>query len=191
MPDGLARALLKPRGMRALLLLLVPTLAAAEPTPDKSGATATEIAFATTAVGIGTTIAGDRRHDRTLELAGAAIALIGPSAGHLYADEALHAIGGLTLRSAAVVALAVGVSEMLPRFEADNCIQNQPCGGRDDDDHQTRGRILAIAGGVTLLTATVYDLYDAHRAAARENRRVMIVPTILPGGAGLAISGRL
>lgn len=174
--------------MRALVVLLVPTLAAAEPAPDKREWAATGIAVAATAVGIGVTKLGVDHHARGVELAGYAMIAFGPSAGHVYADETVHAVAGFALRGTAILALSIGIDEMTPREEAAICAVGQPC-GTGLENHQTRGKLLALAGGATLVAATLYDLYDAHRAVVRE-RPVQIVPVPTQGGAGVAITGQ-
>ena len=173
--------------MRWLALLLVPTVAAAEPASDKSGTVATELAIGVTALGMGLSGVGAARHDHTIELAGAVVQLIGPSAGHLYADEGLHAVGMFALRGAALFTLLYGVTDVQRPIDIPRCSLDLPCGGTSED-HHGRGEALMAIGGTVLVVATVYDIVDAHRAVARE-RHVRVAPVVAPGSLGIGVSG--
>jgi hypothetical protein len=59
------------------------------------------------------------------------------------------------------------------------------------DDHRVARDVAGIGAAIVVGTA-LYDIYDAHRAAERTNRRPWwgITATPMPSGAGVAIAGR-
>ena len=120
---------------------------------------------------------------------GAGLAL-GPSAGHVYAGEPLHAAGMIVLRSTAAV--------LGPVLLLVSSIRSSDCQGSQCDTDKP-GIALAVGLLIALPVLAVYDLIDAPRAAARANARhgasnVGLVPTVSVGGPapnhGLALAGR-
>ncbi len=160
----------------------------------KSESTATLLALGTTAAGFAAMYAAADSKIDGLGQAGALLALIGPSAGHIYAGENGHAVKMSLLRGAGVTVMMVGLLSM---FSA-----GKPCGDcvpTNHDDNTTTGEKMMIAGGLTFAIATAYDLFDAHRAARRANERAQpkmwtLVPSALAASGTIApaltLSGR-
>jgi hypothetical protein len=190
-------------------LALAPSRAGAQPAltpplqPDEgelvSESTATALAVGTTALGFAAIYAGaDSKIDGVGQI-GALLALIGPSAGHIYAGENGHAVKMSLLRAGGVTVMMIGLLTLvtaavdMPCPAAGGCVRSQ-------DDHGNTGQLLLLAGGVTYAVATAYDLFDAHRAARRTNERAqqrmwMLVPTAMASPFGVtapavALTGR-
>jgi hypothetical protein len=152
--------------------------------PARSEVTATSLAIGVTVGGFATMLVGATTRSEPLALAGAAATLVGPSAGHIYAGAYGHALGMSLVRAAGVVVFAIGVSEMTV-VEADG--GPWPSGG----SQRGNGAPLMVAGAATVLAATAYDIYDAHRAARRRNAEVglAVAPTLMAHGGGVALAG--
>lgn len=188
-----------------MLPLALPGLARAQPRPpaiasssggpdEKSPATALNLALLGTGTGFGMMVAGARWELEGLSLAGFAVTLIGPSAGHFYAGETGRGLAHTGLRAGAVAAIVVGAAWGLV-----------DCLGATDEEtcDLSPGATVAIAGGVAVgVGSMVYSLYDAPRAARRHNARVgararqlYVVPAPMAGtgqssGFGLQLGGR-
>lgn len=159
---------------------------------DKDGTTATLAALGFTAAGFALAGAGASNHVAALGDAGLALIIIGPSAGHLYAGEKGHALGMSLLRTAAIATIVIGAIDDLagnvecPAYSStpgiypgDGCSTNQ----------QNYGSAIAMTGGLVLIAATAYDIWDAHRAARRANERPSSL-AVVPTGTGFAVAGR-
>lgn len=188
-------------GIMTMLPLVLPGLARAQPRPpaiasssggpaEKSPATALNLALLGTGTGFGMMVAGGRWKLDGLSLAGFAVTLIGPSAGHFYAGENGRGLAHTGLRVSAVAAILVGAV-----WGLGDCL-----GDTDEDTCDlSPGATAAIAGGVVVgLGSMVYSLYDAPRAARRHNaraRQLYVVPAPMAGtgqssGFGLQLGGR-
>jgi hypothetical protein len=162
----------------------------------KSGDLATVLAVGTTAGGVTAMIAATTLADRsnlgtmaTLALVGFGATLVGPAAGHLYAGEYGHALGTTVLRGAAVGTIVFGLTANTKACWAD-CDDSYDGGDND-------GAGIVVVGTAALVGLTAYDLWDAHKAAARRNARnddLRVTPTALATAhgpvAGLAVAGR-
>ena len=124
-----------------------------------------------------------------LFMIGAGLAL-GPSVGHVYAGEYVHAAGMAVLRT---IAATLG-----PYLLLTSTIRSSDCQGSQCDTSKP-GIVLAVGLLVALPILVIYDLADAPRAAARANARngfteLGLVPTVAVGGPspnrGLALAGR-
>ncbi len=110
-----------------------------------------------------------------------AVSAIGPSAGHLYAGEGAHALRWSLIRAGG---LGVGVAGVALAVR-----------GYDRDRGYAFPSAVAGALGLGVYAAGLgWDLYDAHRATARANRRAaapvsVIVTPMLGSGSGLQLSG--
>lgn len=158
-----------------LAVLLASSVARADETPDNES-TATTIAVTATAAGavmIGGAIKADFA---PLGVVGAALLVVGPSAGHLYAGEYGHALGMSALRAAA------GLTGLVGLIVASTVTYDGPPGAND----HANAWAVAYAGAGIYLAATIYDLWDAHRAVRRE---LTIAPMPAQGGAGLMVAG--
>lgn len=167
----------------------------AEAPPDhKSEATATEIALLTTVAGYGLMIGGARAEQGGLSGTGAVLALIGPSAGHIYAGEGKHAVGGTLLRTGGLMIMAMG---LIPLTSAADEGAPNPNGTSHDNDH-SGGRTMVAVGAAIFIGSTIYDIVDASRAAERTNKKnaakyqVMPAPIMTANGVapGLTFSGQ-
>lgn len=139
-----------------------PPVVGEPPAPDKSPSTALALALGASAIGYAMMFkAGSIRDDDTaaaVGVSGVALAMVGPSAGHIYAGEYGHAATTTLIRVAGAGLTIWGISEAVAEF--------------DDSTRSHRAGGLAILGGLATITvATVYDIYDAPPAAMRANTR--------------------
>lgn len=157
--------------------------------PLKSESTATWLAIGTTALGLGMIAAAAEDGNDGLGFAGLAVGLIGPSAGHIYAGENGHALRMSLLRAAGFATLIYGIIESESAYDCiDYCYE----------DTRNDGETAMWVGGAVLVGATLYDFYDAGRAARRFNekqqRSYMVAPTMMSSGGrtspGFALSGQ-
>ena len=161
---------------------------------DKDGTTATLAALGFTAAGFALAGVGAGSHTAALGDAAAALIIVGPSAGHIYAGETGHALGMSLLRTAAIATVAVGVIDALNGSV--ECAASSTTGPGSSDwggscrQPQNYGSAIAMTGGLVFVAATAYDLWDAHRAARRANERHASSIAVLPTGTGFAIAGR-
>jgi hypothetical protein len=103
--------------------------------------------------------------------------VIAPSLGHWYAGE--RWTRGMTLRLAGLGTAALGGLAMIGACLPETCGGGVAVAGA-----------LAIGGGALFLAGTIHDLSYAGDAALKHNaRRLMISPTPLRDGAGVAVAG--
>lgn len=105
----------------------------------------------------------------------------GPSAGHLYVGESRRFLAGTALRLVGLSAAVGGVYLVTEH---------------DEGAGFASGLVLSVTGGATFIGALGWDLFDAHRAAARANQRAsrgvvnrLQVTPVLHGAVGLQLSG--
>ncbi|HLL25677.1 MAG TPA: hypothetical protein VK427_26250 [Kofleriaceae bacterium] len=107
---------------------------------------------------------------------GLAVAVAAPSMGHVYAGEYGRAVVTTGLRACGVAAI-IGGAEMIS-FD-------------DDNTNFAMGGTLMALGAGTILATTVYDIYDAPRAAKRTSARpITVAPVAAAGTAGLFVAGQ-
>ena len=153
----------------------------------KSGSTATLLAVGATLGGVALMATGAQHEEGSVVLGGAVLMLIGPSAGHFYANENGHGAKMTLLRTGAAIVLGFG---LLEQTMAANCdvASSGGGGGCSTKDSRDKGEKLMWLGGATLIAATVYDLWDAHHAAERANvkaaRTWSVAPSIMAGASG-------
>lgn len=164
----------------ATLAALAPSLAHAEtdePT-HRSPTAAFAIAASSTAAGLALSIpvvdalASAPAADRyTLGFVGLAFAVTAPAAGHIYAGEYKRALITSGLRAGGALAVMGGMDS----FQIDGEGGNELALG------------VAAAGAAVIAATTIYDLYDAPKAARRTNaRQLVLAPTALPAKDGVA-----
>ncbi|MBL9019526.1 MAG: hypothetical protein JNL83_35380 [Myxococcales bacterium] len=165
----------------------------------KSESTATLLAIGATLGGFALIGAGAERGNDGVMATGMAVVLIGPSAGHFYADETGHAVKMSLLRTGGALVLGMG---LIASFNTEDVQAGAPCPVDDatctttpthhHSDDRTAERMMWLGGGV-LVAATLYDLWDAHRAARRTNetarRAWTIAPMVTNGGGGFSVGG--
>ena len=166
----------------------------------KSESTATWLAIGATLGGFALIGAGAQRGNDGVMATGLTMVLVGPSAGHFYAGETGHAVKMSLLRSGgAIVAgmgLVAGFSTSDPGAPAPCPVEDTTCTNKpsahDHGDNRTAERMVWLGGGV-LVAATLYDLWDAHRAARRTNekakRAFTVAPMMMNGGGGFSLGG--
>jgi hypothetical protein len=160
----------------------------APPPPTKS-------AWAATGLAVGVTIAGyalgaaseplERDHPRvatTMLAASFVLSAAGPSAGHLYAGEPGHALRWTAIRGAGLLVGVTGTSVAIHGYDR-------------DQGYWFAAATFATIGLATYAAGLSWDLFDAHRAAGRANRRtaaaqsrIAVTPT-MGSSPGLAIVG--
>lgn len=187
----------------AAILLLASTIASAQPamtapmepplvsaTETKSESTATALAIGTTLGGLALASAGAKHSAGTVVLGGIALMMIGPSAGHFYAGESGHGAKMSLLRTGGLLLLGVGLlaSSTVTYCAAPPEGETSNCGTRDS---HAIGEMMMWTGGATIVGATLYDLWDAHNAAHRTNKKAArswaVAPSIMAGASGSAI----
>jgi hypothetical protein len=159
------------------------------PRPIKSESSATWLSIGATAAGIGGLYLAARDENGNLAIASVALTLIGPSVGHIYAGETGHAVKMSLLRAAGLLTLGYGAYQA-DTYSNSGCIDYCSNG-------QSDGKTTMLVGGAILLGATLYDFYDAGRAARRTNekaaRALTVAPTMMStyqgASPGVAISG--
>jgi len=152
----------------------------------KDETAATALALGATALGYILVFTGIRDENPTAGWSGILLTVIGPSAGHVYAGENAHA-GELSLiRAGGLMTMVLGFAST----DSGKCVE-----GGCSSSSSGSPVLIALGAGV-FLGATIYDLYDAHRAAARTNAREWLVtPTMMQATGGgvapaLALAGR-
>lgn len=172
---------------------------ATPPAPEvKSESTATILALGTTLGGFALMGAGADRGNDHVMVAGMAMVLIGPSAGHFYAGETSHAVKMSLLRTGGALVLGMG---LVASLTTEDVSAGAPCPTdsvscttttHGHGDRRTPERMMWLGGGV-LVAATLYDLWDAHNAARRTNEKAQrawtIAPMIAPGAGGFSVAG--
>ncbi len=99
-------------------------------------------------------------------------AIVGPSAGHLYTGQTSRALWFSLGRAAALSGGFLGAMVV--------------GGGHGDETGETGAIVLAIAGGVTWLGLSLWDIVDAPRSAQRFNEKAhafALAPMVLPPAA--------
>jgi hypothetical protein len=122
---------------------------------------------------------GDDSLSGGLILVGGVIGLLGPSAGHWYAGKTFT--GGMGLRVLGLATSMVGAFMLIDcSFDEDSrCNGNAPV-------------LLMLGGAASYVIGTIWDVATADDAARAWNARhadVLVTPTAMPGGAGLALTG--
>lgn len=151
--------------MVALALVATPA-ASAQPRPDarapehKSGEVATGLAIGGTLAGFGLMAAGGALESESLTWTGLGVALVGPSAGHIYAGEGRHALVTSSLRAGSFGMFAVGFSMSFCIFDCEDKSVSE----------RRNGELLAFGGLGLYVATTLYDIVDAHQATRRANR---------------------
>ncbi|HWN68217.1 MAG TPA: hypothetical protein VNM90_11315 [Haliangium sp.] len=170
-----------------------PAQAVSSPTAvpgGKNPATAFNAAVLGTAAGFGMVVVGARTDSSTLGLTGLALTVVGPSFGHFYAGETGSGLTQIGLRAGSVGAMVGGtiwlLAECLTFFDEEECSPGP-------------GPALLIAGGLAVGTgSTLYSIFDAPRAARRQNARaprLVLAPAPVIGpdhssGFGLQLGGQ-
>ncbi|MBA3458635.1 MAG: hypothetical protein H0T46_01640 [Deltaproteobacteria bacterium] len=152
----------------------------------KSGSTATLLAIGTTIGGFAVVNLGARNGNDSMIMGGIMMSLIGPSVGHFYAGETGHGVKMSLLRTGSALVLGMGLVAGMNTADVASCddCSAQP---HDHDDNNTAKRMVWVGAG-TLVAATLYDLWDAHRAAGRANekaaRRWNLGPSLMTSASG-------
>ncbi len=141
----------------------------AQPQPQldlqlKSSGTAMLWAIGTTVAGIAVIGAAFDEESEGLLLLGGALTLIGPSAGHIYAGEGMHAVKGTLLRTGGLVIFTLGA--LANEQSYDDCYDYYSC-----EEDNSDGEAAMWIGGLIVVGSTLYDFYDAGRAVNRYNDR--------------------
>jgi hypothetical protein len=148
-------------------------------------------------LGVGFTATGailmavDAAGDPDLAPVGFLAMYVGPSIGRWYGGGS--AAIGLIARAAGVAVVLSGIDDRPP----DTCIPEpelgEDCSGENEaqDDYDRRWRNRFIIGGALWFGSTLYDFIMAPLDAREHNRErgLAIAPTVVPGGAGLALGG--
>jgi hypothetical protein len=161
--------------------------------PIKSEGTATALAVGGTLGGFALAALALKSDGDTPTLGWAAAAglLVGPSLGHIYTGDALHAVGTTVLRAGGGLSMLLGVFILTM---SEDCFDDDlgSCGDDDDDD---KGQAMLWIGAAAYLGATAYDIIDASYSARRANERharsVMLAPSLVSttgGGSAPALS---
>lgn len=153
----------------------------------KNPGTAQLLAVGATGLGLLAVYAGADDNNGELALAGAALTLVGPSAGHIYAGENAHAVKMTLLRTGALLTFAYGAAKSTEGDCIDYCY----------DNNNSDGDAAMYLGGAVFVIGTLYDLYDSGSAARRFNEKaakLTLGPTMMSsakGGSspGVALSG--
>src|SRR5690606_11554348 len=137
---------------------------------DKNPATASGLAVLGATAGIGMMAMGVGSDSPVLAYTGLAAAGVGPSLGHFYAGESGRA---LTHSAARVGSVGVILAGGLWLFSECFSFSSAPC------DPSPGPPLMIGAGVVAGISSAVYSIYDAPRAARRQNtraRRLVITP---------------
>jgi hypothetical protein len=150
--------------------------------------TATMLAVGSTLGGVAAFAAGVRFNSAPLGWLGVAGVFVGPSAGHIYAGERLHAVGMTALRGAGAMVFLYGVIKATVVYE--NAEPGFGGGTSTSDDHRDAVPLMVL-GASAFIGGTVYDLIDAHRAARRANHEatIAVAPLATQHTVGLALAG--
>jgi hypothetical protein len=166
-------------------------ISATRTTPDgKSSTAALAWSVLGTAAGFGIMVVGDKIDSDALSVVGLATTVVGPSFGHFYAGEPGRALTQSAVRAGSVGAIFAGgillFTQCLPLFGEDEC------------DPGPGPAILIATGVVAGASSAFYSMYDAPRAARRQNaraRRLVLAPAPVVGpgqssGFGLHLGAR-
>jgi hypothetical protein len=158
--------------------------------PRKSPPIALGVSLGVMGLGAGMLALGVAADSDAVATAGAAAAFVGPTVGRLYAGKL--ALGGLLVRTIGVGVIIHGAHE---RVTPDKCVPEEgiDCTRADKAaaDRERRGNRIMYAGAALLVGATLWDIVWAPLDAREFNRAhaLAIAPTLMPGGAGLALGG--
>lgn len=148
---------------------------------EVSESTAIGLSLGLTAVSWGLMYVSVKGESPEFFLLGAAGALVLPSAGHWYAGEAGGV--GLVTRGAGLALFISGA--IRAEREVDGC--DGGCSTTDDAE------LRLWAGFGLFIAGTIYDIATSGSAARAHNerlRKMMVAPTVQPGGGGLALVGQ-
>lgn len=199
------------RGSLCLCALAAPALAdevpapavasSSAPTDDTTAAApdrrspeiATASALVTTAVGWGLLFHGAFGGGSSAEvMVCLPMILVGPSLGHLYAGEVKHGLISSGIRTGAFVVGGLGAIIFLTAHSFPGAFLVEQDQGRDNAALAVIGAGLVVVGGIS-----IYDLWDAHLAVERHNKRaaqarasLVVAPLVSGGELGLALGGR-
>jgi hypothetical protein len=159
-------------------------------TPEyKSPQTATALAIGASAVGIGGMILGAKMHDggdTPIMMLGGLVAILGPSAGHWWAEQRFELTAGFGIRLIGASIAGIGFARAID-FGCKNNVCNAPL------QNPQSNAMLGI-GAATVAVGMIWDIATAGRAAERANARYSVSPTVVstPTGAtpGLGVTGR-
>jgi hypothetical protein len=179
-----------PPSLQAPLAPAAQDISAARATPDdKNPTTAFALSVLGTAAGFGMMVAGSSTDSDAVSLLGLATTVVGPSFGHFYAGEPGRALTHSAVRAGSVgVMLAGAVLLFVECFS----LSGETC-------EPSPGPPLLLATGVVVGAGSAfYSMYDAPRAARRQNtraRRLVLTPAPLAGpdqssGFGLHLGGQ-
>jgi hypothetical protein len=156
---------------------------------DRNPATALSLSVLGTASGLGLMAAGASTDSGGVTLLGFATILVGPSMGHFYAGEHGRGLALTGIRAAGAGVVVGGAFWLLI-----DCVAflGTECKGG------TGPAIMMATGSAVVTGATLYSIYDAPRAARRQNargRRLVLTPAPVVGpdhssGFGLSLGGR-
>jgi hypothetical protein len=179
-----------PAALVALAAVAAPAIAHAEDTAPRSPEIATLAALVPVGASIALGGAALATDSEALGWAAVTTFVVGPSAGHFYANAPGRGFLTMAARAGGVGTFAVG--GLLYAFadwdEDDNDNDEASSGARRD------GALLMAVGATAAIAATAYDVLDAAPAVRRFNAEIMVAPTLVNGAAGnapgMAISGR-
>lgn len=162
-----------------------------QPAPQvKSGSTATLLAIGTTIGGFALSYAGARNGSDDVIAGGALMMLVGPSVGHFYAGETGHGVKMSLLRTGGALVLGIGLVAGMNTASGAACDGCEVQPHDHDDDNNTAKRMVWLGAG-TLVVATLYDFWDAHRAAGRANEKAArtwtVGPSLMTGASGTTV----
>ena len=109
---------------------------------------------------------------------GAALVLVGPTLGHIYAGDTWNTGLAVRLGSSATFVLGAGLALRC----IDTCSDS-------DSTVATVGALLGLFSAITYAGATFYEIGTAPEAAAKYNREHHLDVTVVPTGTGLAVAG--
>lgn len=156
---------------------------------DKNPTTAFALSALGTAAGVGLMVVGDDMDSDTVSLMGLATIVVGPSFGYFYAGESERGLVQSAVRAGSVGALLAGA---LWFFSECFSLSGETC------EPGAGPPILLATGVVVGASSAFYSIYDAPRAARRQNaraRRLVLAPAPLAGpdqssGFGLHLAGQ-
>ena len=121
-----------------------------------------------------------------LEMAGAfvgtPILIVGPALGRGRAGGAVAP--GLLIRGVSGAIVIFTLKEKLPKC-------TDECGGKDPAYLEGEEKVVVYGAAAILMASAVYDTVRAPLDARDFNRarEIAVIPTVMPGGAGLALGG--
>jgi hypothetical protein len=177
-----------PAALLALAAVAAPALAHAEDTAPRSPEIATLAALVPVGASIALGGAALATDSEALGWAAVTTFVVGPSAGHFYANAPGRGFLTMAARAGGVGTFAVGgLLYSLASWDEDE---------NDDASRAARrdGALLMAVGATAAIAATAYDVLDAAPAVRRFNAEIVVAPALVNGAAGnapgMAISGR-